>query len=151
MLLMRLLQRAQRFVEPPVFAIGPHGKPYLVNYPALHFNLSHCAQGVAVAVSDESPVGIDIECRRAVSKALIRRVCNDDEMNEIHQSADPESEFLRIWTRKEALLKYLGTGIACNLQPLLTVTHLDSLGVTIDTRPLPSIDGWLSLCYKATL
>lgn len=41
------------------FTYTGHGKPYLLNYPDVHFNISHSGEYVACAVAD-SPVGVDI-------------------------------------------------------------------------------------------
>ena len=88
-----------------------HGAPYLPARPDLHISLSHCRTAVAVAVSGEGPVGIDVECRRKVSPSLMQRVCTPEELDVIQRSADSTMEFLRFWTRKEAVLKCRGTGI----------------------------------------
>ena len=40
--------------------IGEHGKPYLQDYPEVHFNLSHAGNRVMCVVSPE-PAGCDIE------------------------------------------------------------------------------------------
>lgn len=88
-----------------------HGAPYLPEQPQLHISLSHCRSAVAVAVGKQSAVGIDIECRRRVSDSLMQRVCTPTELDAIHASDDPTMEFLRLWTRKEAVLKCRGTGI----------------------------------------
>ena len=45
--------------ENVVLSEGSCGKPYLSNYPFVHFNLSHCDKGVA-CMSSDSAVGIDI-------------------------------------------------------------------------------------------
>ena len=41
----------------------------------------------------------------------MERVCTQSELNTIGLSDDPEMAFLRVWTRKEAVLKYRRTGI----------------------------------------
>lgn len=87
------------------------GAPLVVGHPALHVSVSHCRMAVAVAVSEKVEVGIDIECRRKVSRSLIERVCTADELAAIDASDDPVMTFLRYWTRKEAVLKCRRTGI----------------------------------------
>ena len=88
-----------------------HGAPYLPAYPHLHVSLSHCRTAVAVAVDSTAAVGIDIESRRKISPSLMERVCTPDEQAAIRCSDDPDMAFLRLWTRKEAVLKCRGTGI----------------------------------------
>lgn len=95
----------------PELTHDANGAPYLPAYPELSISISHCRAAVAVAVSNCGWVGIDIESRRHVSEGLIEKVCTGDEQNAIRNAADPEMEFLRFWTRKEAVLKMRHTGI----------------------------------------
>ncbi|MBR4229400.1 MAG: 4'-phosphopantetheinyl transferase superfamily protein [Bacteroidales bacterium] len=87
------------------------GAPYLPDSPSLHISISHCRRAVAVAVSANYRIGIDVESRRKVSSSLMERVCNADELSAIRSSDDSTMTFLRFWTRKEAVLKMRGTGI----------------------------------------
>lgn len=87
------------------------GAPLLADEPDLHISVSHCRKAVAVAMCDEGMVGIDVECRRKVSDGLAVRVCTDEELASVRASDDPTMAFLRLWTRKEAVLKMRGTGI----------------------------------------
>ena len=43
-----------------------HGKPYWENGP--YFSISHCKQGIAVAIDDQ-PIGIDIETIRHAQRS----------------------------------------------------------------------------------
>ena len=95
----------------PVVEHDAHGAPYLPARPDLYISLSHCRTAVAAAVSGEGPVGIDVESRRRVDRGLMARVCTADEMATIDRSDDPTMAFLRLWTRKEAVLKCRRTGI----------------------------------------
>lgn len=90
---------------------GKYGKPYLLDYPNIHFNISHSGKYVVCAVCDV-PVGIDIQKITAYNPSTAYRVCSDDELNIIEKSQNKESEFIRIWTRKEAYLKMKGSSIA---------------------------------------
>ena len=87
------------------------GAPYLPDSPSLHISISHCRRAVAVAVSANYRIGIDVESRRKVSSSLMERVCNADELSAIRSSDDSTMTFLRFWTRKEAVLKMRGTGL----------------------------------------
>ena len=91
------------------------GKPVA---EGVHFNVSHSGDLILVAVSDERPVGVDVERRRPVPKvdALVNRWLTADErsdLDRIRKSGAEESDaFLRVWSLKEARLKALGVGIA---------------------------------------
>ena len=95
-----------------------HGKPYLIHHPEVHFNLSHCRNGIAVVV-DFSPVGIDIESFRRDSLALVRKTMNPAEAEWIRSSSDPVETFTQFWTKKEAVVKLRGTGITDDLHHVL--------------------------------
>lgn len=109
------------------------GAPYLADHPNLHVSISHCREAVAVAVREEGPVGIDIECRRKVSRGLMERVCTEEELAAIDTSGDPEMVFLRFWTRKEAVLKCRRTGIKGFGSMVEASTATDCEVVEIDT------------------
>ena len=93
------------------FAYTEYGKPYLLNYPHVHFNISHSGEYVACAVSDK-PVGVDIQKIGEYNCDVAKRVCNEKELEQIENSLDKASEFTKLWTQKEAVLKMYGTGIA---------------------------------------
>ena len=120
----------QRGLSHPFhFDRNEHGKPFLKGYPVIHFNLSHCKNGIAVVVSDQ-PVGIDIESYRQVSDSLIRYTMNEEERRIIAESDDPIRVFTEYWTKKEAVFKLRGTGITHDLHGLLqgnevVVTHVN--------------------------
>ena len=88
--------------------LGPGGKPYLPGERC--FSLSHSAEKAVIALSDV-PVGADIQHTSPVSAALRRRVLTPREI------LDGE-DFFRCWTRKEAALKCLGTGVDRELNSL---------------------------------
>ena len=95
-----------------------HGKPFLKHYPEIHFNLSHCKNGIAV-VTSLSPVGIDIESFRKGSLSLINKTMNPNEAEWIRSSSDPTETFTQFWTKKEAVVKLRGTGIISDLHHVL--------------------------------
>ena len=86
------------------FLYNEHGKPYWENGP--YFSISHCKQGIAVAIDDQ-PIGIDVEAIRNVDQDLILRTMNEEEQKQIHSNRD----FTRLWTQKEAIVKAQGVGI----------------------------------------
>lgn len=105
-----------------------HGKPFLVYNPEVHFNLSHCKNGIAVAV-DFSPIGIDIESFRRDNLALVRKTMNPIEAEWIRTSSEPVETFTQFWTKKEAVVKLRGTGIIDDLHHVL-----DGEGYRLETH-----------------
>jgi 4'-phosphopantetheinyl transferase len=84
------------------------------------FSLSHSHDSAAVAVSISADVGMDIEHVRPMAELaqMCERFFSPDERQFVHGvTGDTERHlrFFRIWARKEALLKALGTGISMSL------------------------------------
>jgi len=93
------------------FTVSENGKPYCSSHPDIYFNISHSGEYVVCAVS-KVPVGVDIEKPRKYNPRLAERVCSQKEMEQIETCSDKSVEFIKLWTRKEAVLKMLGTGIS---------------------------------------
>lgn len=91
-------------------AYGEYGKPYLPDYPDVHFNISHCDKGCAVVVSD-FPVGVDIQDVHPFSWAVANRVCSEQELSKLEKSRDRGILFTEMWVIKECLGKTAGMGI----------------------------------------
>ncbi len=94
---------------------APGGKPFLRGHDGLHFNLSHSGSIALMAVSGH-PVGVDVELvqpgfdftdisNRYFLPAEIAGLNRTDAASRVQQ-------FFSLWTRKEAVLKANGTGIA---------------------------------------
>lgn len=94
----------------PDFSYTRYGKPFLAEYPDIHFNLSHCNKAVVCAV-ESRPVGIDVEQIRKFDKDLVSYVSSPDEYYAVENADDPSLAFTVLWTKKEALCKLKGTGL----------------------------------------
>jgi len=112
------------------------GKPVLRGR-AVEFNASHSGDLIALAFSTETPVGIDVECRRQLTDtlALARRYFSADEVSIVERAADRGDTFFAIWTAKEAIVKASGKGIGSGDLHGFTVPFRDP-----ELRPV--IDGW---------
>ncbi|MBL8912625.1 MAG: 4'-phosphopantetheinyl transferase superfamily protein [Archangium sp.] len=102
----------ERGVEPQ-FAFGPHGKPRLVS-GAVHFNVSHCRELIAVAISDRE-VGVDVEpiAARHLTDDVAKRVFGPRELEDLF-ALEGEARLERFFTRwvlKESWVKATGIGI----------------------------------------
>ena len=71
LLLCEGLRKEYGITERPVFEYGEHGKPFIIGHPDIHFNVSHCREGVICVISDR-PVGVDIESIREYTESLVR-------------------------------------------------------------------------------
>jgi 4'-phosphopantetheinyl transferase len=96
-----------------VFECNNNGKP-LSGKPDLYFNISHSGDYVVVSVSDFE-TGVDIERLRHNKLKVAKRFFSDEEINNIRKSEDPDAQFSRYWSLKEAYLKYIGTGLTREL------------------------------------
>lgn len=108
---------------------GPHGRPAVEGDP-LHFSLSHAGDLVLLAFAPV-PVGADVEEHPSVS--TVTEVIGTLHPREVRElDALPEARrpaaFTRCWTRKEAYLKGLGTGLAEDP----SVTYVSTLGTPAD-------------------
>ncbi|MEU3692473.1 4'-phosphopantetheinyl transferase family protein [Streptomyces narbonensis] len=107
-----------RFVREPCPGCGgAHGRPAVAPTPArppLHFSLSH-SSGVALVGVAAAPVGVDVErLPRQESVEICSEALHPDEQSELADATAEELQALfgRIWTRKEAFLKGIGTGLS---------------------------------------
>lgn len=97
------------------FELGEFGKPQLRDVPGCTFSLSHSGDRALVAFADRDQIGVDLEAVHTLRDvdALAAQCLRPQER--FHFEATPKSErdlaFLRAWTRKEACLKALGTGL----------------------------------------
>ncbi len=117
---------------PPLawqFRSNAYGRPEL--NPEKHgneiprFNLTHTRGRVAVALTrDPLPegfeLGVDAECveRTADALGLAKRFLSARESDWLHglPAAQHQSQFLRLWTLKEAVAKAVGLGLSLNFQ-----------------------------------
>jgi 4'-phosphopantetheinyl transferase len=91
----------------------PHGKPTLAGGPG--FSFTHAGRVVGVAVHAGGPVGLDVEPVRALPDL-------DGMARHVGAPAEPTA-FFRAWTRKEALLKATGGGLASPMAAIVLDEH----------------------------
>ena len=101
----------------------PHGRPRLADGVAdLEVSVSHSGDQVAVAVTRGARIGVDVEkLTRDVDVAGIGRLVLSDLEADRLRALPPHRQpaaFVSLWTRKEAVLKALGTGLATPMREL---------------------------------
>jgi 4'-phosphopantetheinyl transferase len=122
------------------FAVGRHGKPYLVDAALdLRFNVSHAGDRALLALTCGREVGADIERERPIEVGdLARRFFAPPESQALQAltAAEQIPAFFRCWTRKEAFIKAIGDGLAC---------PLDQFAVSLaDDDDAPQLLRWCS-------
>ena len=102
--------------QPFDIAYEEGGKPYLVKYPKLHFNLSHSGDYVCCAVGDV-PVGVDIQKLVEIREGVAGRFFTDEDNERLAKCTEKEREklFFRMWSIKESYIKLTGKGLSGGL------------------------------------
>lgn len=124
-----------------------YGKPFFLNAPEIHFNISHSGSKVAVALSDRE-VGCDIEQIADIEMEVGERFFCRDEYEEMMSETDFEARrkaFFRFWTLKKSYMKAAGLGMS--LPPASFSVKGGIPGFAFITPP--SFDGYATaLCYN---
>ena len=98
------------------FVEGPFGKPCLSGASSCAFNLSHSADVAWIATSPDGDIGVDVEALRVVDDAMALAERNFSPAECAALASVPQANrdlaFLQIWTRKEACLKAIGSGLS---------------------------------------
>jgi len=123
--------------EQLVFEKEAHGKPYLLDQ-TISFNISHSQEAFALVwCLDEIHLGIDIEdkSKNRKEQTLAARTFDTAEMKAWQNSElsqlQAHEQWLKTWTRKEAVLKAHGLGIRLDLNTLNTENADDTLTHTL--------------------
>ena len=113
-LLGRYLQTTPEEVS---FSYGPYGKPALSGAGApLRFNASHSHELAVYAFVEEHEIGVDVEYikKDLMTEEIAQHFFSAAEIQSL--SALPATEktaaFFRCWTRKEAYIKAIGSGLS---------------------------------------
>lgn len=151
LLLCEGLLSAYGIEQMPSFTYGAHGKPFLREFPDIQFNLSHCRDAILCAI-DDSPVGCDIE---SIGKQLSRDLCqycsNEEEYSRILEAPIPQAEFTKLWTQKEAYLKYTGQGIVSNLPDLFRSRQKELQNIELKSKICIEKNYAFTLCSQKIL
>jgi len=99
-----------------------HGKPRLVRLPWLDYSVSHSGTLVALAFTTRGQIGLDLEAddRRTDPGTLLPIIASPAEHQRL-ASLDTDARrraALRLWTRKEAVTKLTGHGLALPLRQI---------------------------------
>jgi 4'-phosphopantetheinyl transferase len=146
---LRVLLARYLEVEPAEvrFAYGPYGKPLLSDEHGasrLRFNASHSHELAVYAFVQEREIGIDVEYiqQKFAGEEIARQFFSAYEVDTL--MALPESEraatFFRCWTRKEAYIKAIGSGLSHPLDQF--DVSLDEPALLRDHRDPGAVAKW---------
>ncbi len=109
---MRSLQEEARLAR------GKHGKPYLVNN-RYFISFSHSGEYALCAISDEE-IGVDMQEVRPIKEESLRnKICSTEELLRLSsEGLNRGEDIFRIWTAKEAYVKYTGEGLKKDFREL---------------------------------
>ncbi|THH34924.1 4'-phosphopantetheinyl transferase superfamily protein [Neolewinella litorea] len=99
--------------ELSTLATGAYRRPYFPYRPDFDFNISH-TDGLVVCCSavGMGRLGVDVERVGEVDLGEFRRVFTAEEYAQLQSSPDQVTDFYRLWTRKEAVMKADGRGFS---------------------------------------
>jgi 4'-phosphopantetheinyl transferase len=127
------------------FGVAPKGKPFLAAPEStdLQFNVSHSGDVALLGFARGFPVGVDVErCRPDVAVLdLAQRFFAPAEADAV-RAASPEARlevFYRCWSRKEAVLKATGEGLALALDSFIVGGGTDARTVYIQMTDTPRL------------
>jgi 4'-phosphopantetheinyl transferase len=94
--------------------LAPGGKPIVPDEPGVFFNVSHCATLALIALCEAAPIGIDVEESRTLEMdaSLATMICTPSELAWLASQGPASFALMKLWTRKEAVLKAVGTGLS---------------------------------------
>lgn len=101
-------------IYDPIFKLTKFEKPYISNYPNIHFNLSHSGEMVACGISDKE-IGVDIEKVDDIDLDIAKNYFFNNEYEDIMKSNNSKEKFFEYWVLKESYMKYTGLGFNLEL------------------------------------
>ncbi len=98
------------------FTYGEYKKPHFsLGDSNFHFSVSH-TKGVVAYARHTKKCGIDVEGKQIDKYNIAESYFTPDEFFYIRSSDDADNALTEIWTKKEAYIKMLGTGLYTSLE-----------------------------------
>lgn len=114
--LCRKLELSPDYKKPFAVSQEAGGKPFLPEFPDIHFNLSHSGDYVCCAIGNE-PVGADLQKYTSVKERLAKRFFTEKDNQMLAACGEEQREklFFRMWSIKEGYIKFTGKGMSQGL------------------------------------
>ena len=120
------------------YVYSPAGRPSLQPTAALphpaDFNLSHSGDTLLLGITGRGRIGVDIEAwdvERAADREPVWETLSDRETEWVRTQGDRFAAFVRLWTRKEAVVKATGAGLPDHLEEIDVLSPRGSSEVLI--------------------
>ncbi len=93
-----------------------NGKPFLPDFPNLHYNISH-TNNIVVAAIGNHVMGVDIEAISTARMPIAKRFFSKPELELLKRckKRDLDTLFFELWTARESFAKATGTGIFASI------------------------------------
>lgn len=115
---LRLLIQARTGLraEQQDHASDANGKPRIIGYPDVRYNISHSGERTLIGIADGIDIGVDIERFRLIEDAqeIAQTLFTRRERRILQRATTSKTRslrFLSIWTRKEACVKAIAAGL----------------------------------------
>ncbi len=149
--ILRTLLGAHLEMAPAAITFGyaENGKPFIADHASpIHFNASHAHERALYAISKSCALGVDIEYlnRDIDTNGLARRFFSPRECAGLKLIPEPARKraFFACWTRKEAVIKATGEGLALPLDQFEVTAAPDTAPQILDfTAATQQIPGWI--------
>jgi 4'-phosphopantetheinyl transferase len=108
------------------FSRNAYGKPCLVQYPKMPFNVSHSGDWIALISGGTEELGVDVEKISPIDLQIAERFFSPQENAYLAaQPADQQlNTFYRLWTLKESYIKAIGMGLSMPLNSFAILPNI---------------------------
>ncbi len=137
-----LLELIPKITDLPSIIRGEYGKPGFSENIGMDFSISH-TDGLVICALCEGDVGADCESEfQRDPMHMAERFFAAPELEYVRNASDRKAAFTEIWTKKEAYVKRLGTGLAAPLK------SFDVTGGEIYTETFKIEEYTISVCSE---
>lgn len=123
LLKMKLHQLTGMPMKEMVFFYSQYGKPALQFQKPVYFNFSHSKDFILCGIDTEKELGVDTQIMEIPPFEIMKDYFHYEEYQAVIKADLKKRQeiFYKIWTRKEAYYKYVGTGLFYNIKECNTV------------------------------
>lgn len=127
---------------------GANGKPRLLHYPQIQFNLSHSGDYVTAAF-DKNPIGIDIQEHKKLRETTAKHFLSAWELGQLSMQEEEDREELlcRLWTIKESYIKLTGEGMKKSMKEI----RVNRQSGTIENEKRESVAGFMEKVWQTDI